>query len=81
MGSLLSLVAGQEEVYISLKRAQPRKALSQPRVITDIYIIADESGQVEAPPGYIKYPYDLNKGSGGSFKYCSRRGTTCGRTN
>ena len=37
--------------------------------IVDVVVIEGGSSSISAPMGYEKYPYDLNKGSGGAFIY------------
>ncbi len=42
--------------------------------ITDIRVIMSDDSGVQPPPGYLKIPVDLNKGSGGKYIYlCYKR--------
>ncbi len=42
--------------------------------ITDLKVIMGDNASILPPPGYVKVPVDLNKGSGGLFIYlCYQR--------
>jgi hypothetical protein len=53
------------------------QAEDKEQVVLDIAVLYSEDGYVDAPPGYWKVPYDLNKGAGGNFIYLATK--TCQR--
>jgi hypothetical protein len=63
-----------EKITICVRRARPLAELRPQHVITDLYVVYDNKGTIEPPPGFFKFPYDLNKGTSGNYVYlcCAR---------